>query len=192
MIETREHFVERKQREYERLQVAAERGEGPTFSDVALFIGEAYGSATWAPVRPPGFDSLAWGVWEAWEHLEITELDAEAHTERVRHRAALLESGAIDANEHQRLSDADPPRIGARPTGDWIAWNSCTGGHLGFPGENARKKAEMFCVLQNNNAPTRVCPFGAESETSKLDFDVINDQVNAEIERIEAATKAAH
>jgi len=148
MIETRDQFIERKQREYDALMLL----EDPASALPAWF--EAYGGATWAPARPADFDAKAWGAWEAWEHLEIGEIGNNA--------------------------------VGARPTGDWVAWHAPSGQMIGFPAPNARAKAEMFCVLRNENAQTRIVPFGAAPETSKHNFDEVNDRVSAEIERMES------
>lgn len=157
MVETREQFIARKQREYAVLQGI----EDPltAFAMAGLFIGEAYGSATWAPVRPADFDEKAWGAWEAWEHLEIAELSDNT--------------------------------VGARPTGDWVAWHAPSGQMMGFPAPNARTKAEMFCVMQNENAPTRIVPFKAEPETSLMDFDEVHGRVHQEIENIERVSAGA-
>lgn len=38
---------------------------------------DAYGGASWNPVRASGIDFSAWGRWEAWEHCEYRDGRAE-------------------------------------------------------------------------------------------------------------------
>ncbi len=90
--------------------------------------------------------------------------------------------GVWECWEHAKIGAISPTAIGAIATGDWIAWNACTGQQFGFPG---RAQAETMAVLQNENAPTRIVFLDGSSETSRLDFDEISSKVAGELARMQ-------
>lgn len=117
-----------------------------------------HGSATWAPVRGAG-DWSAYGPWEAWEECQIGPTP-------------------------------DGKAIGPIPTGAWLIWNADHPEQMGgIPASqtNARKKAEIWCVIQNGGKKTRVVPAGADAVDSDLDYHETVAKVGAEMARIEAA-----
>src|ERR1043165_3833270 len=70
-------------------------------------------------------------------------------------RAAAFPSdqwGRWECWEYAKFGELHSGAVGAIRTGDWIAWDSQTGGMLGFP---SRKAAEIMAVLQNEGAATR-------------------------------------
>jgi hypothetical protein len=116
--------------------------------------------------QPDAAPTLYGGILDAYGSVEWTPSRMEG--------ADFSSWGDWEAWEHQK---PDGPRL--VPTGDWAVWHAPTGQIIGFPGPNARFKAEGFALFANEGKKTRVVPAAGGFQRSFMDYETIRRQIAA-------------
>lgn len=97
--------------------------------------------------------------------------------------------GDWEAWEFCVFGELEGGAVGARPTGEWIAWNAKTGQNIVFSNnENRRRAAEMLSVLKNEGRPTRVVMRDGSFSESTFRYSEISQQVEERLAPAEASS----